>query len=106
MVDVQADTVSGPVYASWLDQILEVWCGPSTMWPPPWRQSSAEPDGSLSYNCDFKNATGDQETYDVQSDDTLMIRYDEPDGDEVIRTLLASAGAPPHFGIYLPLVVH
>ena len=103
-IDVANDTITGPIYASWLDQPLEVWCGPQTMWPPEWRSSSANPDGSQPYACDFTDATGGLFPWDVQPDDTLMVRYYEQDHDEVIRTLKASTGAPPHFGIYLPLL--
>jgi hypothetical protein len=51
-VDLENDSVTGPIYALWLDQPLEVWCGPESFFPPEWRQSSAKPDGSVPYLCE------------------------------------------------------
>jgi hypothetical protein len=102
-VDLQHDSVTGPIHATWLEQTLEVWCGPPSMFPPEWRQSSAEPDGSVPYFCQW--LAGDPYPLDIQPDDKLMIRYFEPDHDEVIRMMRASEGARLPRAIYLPLVL-
>jgi len=104
-VDVEADSVTGPIYASWLTQTLEVWCYPRDVdGPSLWRGSSAEPDGSAPYFCEWHDPSGGQEAWDIQPDDEVLVSYLEPDGDHVYRMMLASEGAPlPR--IYLPLVL-
>ncbi len=104
-VDVANDSVTGPIRASWLSQTLEVWCFRGDVdGPPQWRESSAEPDGSVPYFCEWHNPTGGQEAWDIQPDDEVLVSYWEPDGDHVYRMMLASEGAPlPR--IYLPLVL-
>jgi hypothetical protein len=104
-VDVEGDSVTGPIYAAWLTQTLEVWCYPDHVdGPPLWRGSNAEPDGSVPYFCEWHDPTGGQEGWDIQPDDEVLVSYLEPDGDQVYRMMLASQGAPlPR--IYLPLVL-
>jgi hypothetical protein len=104
LVDVEADSVTGPIYADWFTETLEVGCSPRTRWPAMYQQSSAEPDGSVRYFCAWQNPTGGQEPWDIQPDDEVMVHYVELDGDKVYRTMLASKGAlPPR--IYLPVAV-
>ena len=103
-VDVDNDSVTGPIVARWLNQTLQVWCHPQTMWPAVFRQSSAEPDGSAPYFCEWQNPTGEQEPWDIQPEDEVMVHYIEPDGDQVFRMMIASEGAPPNY-LYLPLVI-
>ena len=62
-----------------------------------------EPDGSVPYFCQW--LAGDPYLLDIQPDDKLMIRYFEPDHDEVIRMIRASEGARLPGAIYLPLVL-
>jgi hypothetical protein len=103
-VDVENDSVTGPIYDAWLSQTLDVWCYPESVGGPPgWRQSSAEPDGSVPYFCEWQNPD-DGEPWDIQPDDQLMVHYSEPDGDKVYRSMLASEGAPVH-RVYLPVVL-
>ena len=101
-IDVAHDSVTGPIYAYWLSQMLEVWCGPQTLFPPEWRQSSAKPDGSVPYLCEWPAA--DPYPWDIQPNSDVMVGYFEPDHDHVIRMMRASEGAPPRH-LYLPLVV-
>jgi len=103
-VDVEADSVTGSIFASWLTETLEVWCYPEGFdGPPLWRQSSAEPDGSVPYFCEWHDPTGGQGAWDIQPDDQVVVSYLEPDGDIVYRTMLASEGARTR--VYLPVVL-
>ncbi|MFX1355212.1 MAG: hypothetical protein ACFFGP_14755, partial [Promethearchaeota archaeon] len=102
-VDVENDSVTGPIFASWMTETLEVWCHPPSKWPPEYRQSSAEPDGSVPYFCEWQDPGGG-EVWDIQPDDQVMVHYVEPDQDQVYRMMIASEGAPLHV-IYLPLVL-
>ena len=104
-VDVDNDSVTGPIYATWFTDTLEVWCHPQTFWPPEYRQSSAAPDGSVPYFCEWQNTTGEQFPWDIQPDDKLMVHYREADGDQVYRMMLASEGAPPVYYAYMPSVI-
>ena len=105
-VDVEADSVTGPIFAPWFAEPLEVWCHPQTMWPPLYRQSSAEPDASVPYFCEWQNPSGGQEPWDIQPEDQVMVHYVEPDGDQVYRMMIAADGAPSTMGwIYLPLLM-
>ena len=104
-VDVENDSVTGPIYATWFTDTLEVWCHPQTQWPFEYRESSAEPDGSVPYNCEWQNPTGEQDPWDIQPHDSVFVHYIEPDGDQVYRVMTASEGAPPIYYIYQPLVI-
>jgi hypothetical protein len=102
-VSVEDDSVTGPIYASWLTETLEVWCHPDSQWPPSYRQSSAEPDGSVPYFCEWQDPSGG-ELWDIQPHDQVFVHYVEPDADLVYRVMRASDGAPlPR--VYLPAVV-
>ena len=102
-VDVGRDSVTGPIHAPWLTQTLTVGCHPQTLYPAAHRWSSAEPDGSVSYFCEWQDPSGG-ELWDIQPDDRVMVHYREPDYDHVYRMMLASEGAPlPR--IYLPRVL-
>jgi len=103
-VDIEADSVTGPIYTAWLSQTLEVWCYPGVVdGPPLWRQSGAKPDGSAPYFCQWHDSSGGQGLWDIQPDDEVLVSYGEPDGDHVYRMMLASVGAP--LRVYLPLVL-
>jgi hypothetical protein len=104
-VDMAADSVTGPIVAPWLTETLEVWCYPEGFdGPPLWRSSSAEPDGSVPYLCEWQDTSGGQGAWDIQPNDRVVVSYLEPDHDIVYRTMLASEGAPlPR--LYLPLVL-
>ena len=106
-VDLENDSISGPVFASWLSGTLEVWCHPQSTWPPDYRQSSAAADGSVPYFCEWKTPGPGLELWDIQPDDAVFVHYAEADGDLVYRRMLASEGAapPPLRLIYLPVVV-
>jgi hypothetical protein len=104
-IDVKNDSVTGPIYAPWFTDTLEVWCHPQTFWPFEYRQSNAAPNGSVPYFCEWQNPTGEQDPWDIQPDDQVMVHYREPDGDQVYRMMLASEGAPPVYYNYLPSVV-
>jgi hypothetical protein len=105
-VDVENDSVTGPIYATWLSETLDVWCYMPGLGPSGWRRSNAEPDGSVPYFCEWHepDPEGWQDTWDIQPEDELPVSYYEPDGDHVVRWLLASEGAPP-LRIYLPVVL-
>ena len=51
-IDVETDSISGPIYADWIDETLDVECH---AWGSPGdvdnKSSSAEPDGSVPYAC-------------------------------------------------------
>jgi hypothetical protein len=103
-IDLENDSVTGPIYAPGEYQTLQVWCHPSTFWPFVYRQSSAAPNGSVPYYCEWQDPTSG-EPWDIQPDDTLMVHYREADGDQVYRSMTASEGAPPVYYNYLPSVV-
>ena len=86
-----------------MTETLAVWCHPQTFYPPEYRESSAEPDGSVPYFCEWQNPTGGQLPWDIQPDDDVMVHYREPDGDQVYRMWRASEAAI--HGVLLPLVV-
>ena len=102
-VDLEDDSVTGPIYASWLTETLEVWCHPLTQYPPEYRQSSAEPDGSVPYFCEWQDPGGG-EPWDIQPNDRVFVHYVEPDADLVYRVIRAADGAPLA-RVFLPLVV-
>ncbi|MBN1137101.1 MAG: hypothetical protein JXM73_10965 [Anaerolineae bacterium] len=102
-VDLDNDSITGPIYASWLTETLEVWCHPGSQYPPEYRQSSAEPDGSVPYFCEWQDPGGG-EPWDIQPNDRVFVHYVEPDSDLVYRVMRAADGAPlPR--VYLPLVL-
>jgi len=99
-IDVEADSVTGRIYAPLITQTLEVWCWVDWLHA---RQSTAAPDGSVPYLCDWQDPGGG-EPWDIKPDDQVMVVYWEPDGDMVYRQMLASEGAPLLSRVYLPLV--
>ncbi len=104
-IDLDNDTATGPIRVPWLNQTLEVGCHPQTMWPPLYRFSSAEPDGSVPYFCDWQDTSDGKEAWDVVADSEVMVHYREPDGDKVYRMMLGGEGVPPVWNVYLPLVL-
>jgi hypothetical protein len=100
IVDLDDDTVTGPIHASWFDQTLAVSCWVDWLHG---RQSSAAPDGSVPYAGDFQDPAGGS-LWDIGPDDNLAVTYWEPDGDVVYRRMRASQGALPPC-LYLPLTL-
>jgi hypothetical protein len=100
-VDIENDAITGPIYVPWFTQMLQVWCHPNTYYPALHRRSSAQPDGSVPYSCEWQDPAGG-EPWDIQPDDHMMVHYQEPDGDMVYRSMLASEGASP-LRIFFPL---
>jgi hypothetical protein len=103
-IDLENDSVTGPIYAPGEYQTLKVWCHPQTFWPFEYRQSSAAPNGSVPYFCEWQDPNSGG-LWDIQPDDTVMVHYREADGDQVYRSMNASEGAPPVYYSYLPSVV-
>lgn len=104
-INITADSITGPIFVPWLDQAMEVWCHPQSHFPPEYRQTSAEPDGSEPYFCEWQTVLPDLVTWDIQADSQVMVHYVEPDGDEVYRKMLAAEGAPV-WKLYLSILVH
>jgi len=87
-VDVDNDSVGGNVYATWFTQTLDIQCHP---WggpgDAPVKDSTAAPDGSSPYFCQW-----DPETeWDILPDQEVAVMYLEPDGDGVINVFQKSA---------------
>jgi len=94
-LDFAADTVSGTIAAPWFDpETLEVRCDVWVENGPPSIQVLGVPADGGSYFCDF-NSVG----WDLQPDDMVAVRYNEPDGDTVINIIVP-------FEIYLPVVTN
>ncbi len=87
-VDVDTDSVSGLVFADWFFEELMVECHP---WggPPdaPGKSSSAEPDGSSPYFCQWDPGS----EWDLLAGQDVGVMYIEPDGDRVINSVHAPA---------------
>jgi hypothetical protein len=99
-VDVEANTMTGPIFAPWIDETLEVACHPQTMWPFVYRWSTAEPDASVPYYCEWS-----ADVWDIEPADEVMVHYVEPDHDQVYRMMIAAGGAPSTMAwMYLPLL--
>jgi hypothetical protein len=95
-LDADNDSVSGPIYATWFTQTLDVECYPRyPCFPFLFKHSTAEPDGSVPYLCQWDPAT----EWDFQPKDTVRVRYIEPDGDTVINVFHAP------WRVFLPLVL-
>jgi len=101
-LDLGNDTATGPIYARWFTEPLQVSCQPNTMYPWVHRYSSAKPDGSSYYYCDWQDTSGGQEAWDMQPADMVLVRYYEPDYDQVVRVMWGSEGAPPPM-LYIPV---
>jgi uncharacterized repeat protein (TIGR01451 family) len=81
-VDVEDDSVTGPVYATWFTETLDVechaWGAPGGA---PGKSSTAAPDGSVPYFCQWDPVT----EWDVLPGQDVAVMYLEPDGDRVIN---------------------
>ena len=78
-------SVAGTVYAPWFSDTLLVFCRPSNApWPPAWAGSNAQPDGSAGYLCQWGPEMWESE---VEPGDDIYVYYEEPDGNQVGRTL-------------------
>ncbi len=88
-LDLEADTISGTVHASWFTETLEGWC---SVWEEggPWQSFEVEPNGG-SYLCDFS------EDWDLRPGHHVGVSYREPDGDQVINVFREPA---PEVGIW------
>jgi uncharacterized repeat protein (TIGR01451 family) len=77
-LDLDADTVSGTIHASWFTGTLDGWCG---VWEEggPRMSFQVDPDGG-GYFCDL-GAMG----WDVKPEQDVAVSYVEHDGDEVVR---------------------
>ena len=80
-VSAASDSVSGRVYAAWFTQTLAIVCDP---WGAPGggvpgKDSTAAPDGSVPYFCQWNPAT----EWDILPGQDVGVRYQEPDGDWV-----------------------
>ncbi len=88
-LDIDADSISGPVYATWFTQTLDVqchpWGGPAGA---PGKSSTAAPDGSAPYSCQWNPLT----EWDIQPGQDVAVMYIEPDdGDRVINVFYQPA---------------
>ncbi|NUM44758.1 MAG: DUF11 domain-containing protein [Anaerolineales bacterium] len=87
-VDVENDSVGGPVFAPWFTQTLNVECHPwGAPGPAPSKNSSAEPDGTSPFLCAWDPLT----EWDLLPGQEVGVMYIEPDLDRVIAPLHAPA---------------
>jgi hypothetical protein len=96
-VDLDDDSVSGPIYAGLFADTLDVQCH---AWGAPEgapaKSSSAEPDGSVPYTCQWDPAT----EWDIEAYQIVAVMYIEPDdADRVINVLWGA------YRVYLPVVL-
>ncbi len=80
-LDVDANTITGSIFAPWFSETLRVRCEVWVENGPPGIETSADPDGG-SYVCDF-----DDVGWDLLPGQDVAVRYFEPDGDAVINVL-------------------
>ncbi len=87
-LDLDNDSISGPITAPWLLETLEVECH---AWGAPGgapnKQSTAEPDGSTNYFCQWDPVS----EWDVLPGQDVGVSYREPDGDQVFNAFRAPA---------------
>jgi hypothetical protein len=96
-VDLGNDRVSGPIFAEWFAETLEVQCHPwGAPEGTPVKSSSAEPDGSAPYTCQWDPDT----EWDIEADQDVAVMYIEPDdADRVINVFQGG------YRVYLPVVL-
>ena len=81
-LSVVNDSVGGNIYATWFTQTLNVECHPwGAPGSAPVKNSTAAPDGSSPYFCQWDPAT----EWDILSGQDVAVMYNEPDGDWVIN---------------------
>jgi len=92
-IDVDNDSISGPIVVGWLTQTLNVGCHTwGAPGPAPYKSSTAEPDGSVPYFCQWDPVT----EWDVLPGEDIGVSYDTPDGHMVFNVFRQP---PPHLWI-------
>jgi uncharacterized repeat protein (TIGR01451 family) len=81
-VDADNDSVTGRVYAEWFTETLDVEAHVWECCGAPNKSSTAAPDGSVPYFCQWDPGT----EWDVLRGHQIAVMYIEPDGDRVINT--------------------
>jgi hypothetical protein len=96
-VDLIDNGISGPIYAEWFAETLEVECHPwGAPQGAPEKYSSAAPDGSAPYTCQWDPDT----EWDIQANQDVAVMYTEPDdADRIINVFQG------RFQVYLPLAL-
>jgi uncharacterized repeat protein (TIGR01451 family) len=81
-LDIDTDSVSGPVFAPWFGSTsLDVECHPwGAPGGTPGKESSATADGTVSFDCSWDPNT----EWDIEPGQEVAAMYIEPDGDRVI----------------------
>jgi len=95
-IDLDGNSISGTVLATWLTETLDIHCSPYVEGAM-WRDSSAEPDGSTAYYCQWDPGT----EWEMEPGQDLAVSYPEPDGDRVTNVFMV----PYPYEVFLPLVV-
>ena len=90
------NSITGTVLVPWLSESLEVLCGPYVE-DGVWKQSTAKPDGSMSYFCQWDP----ESEWEMQPGQDLAVSYREPDGNRVTNMFMV----PYPYSVFLPLVV-
>lgn len=85
-LNVNTDSISGPIYATWFTETLPIECHPWGAWNTGWNNApvinaTAEPDGSEPYTCQWDPVT----EWDITPGEDLAVMYIEPDLDRVIN---------------------
>jgi uncharacterized repeat protein (TIGR01451 family) len=80
-VDADNDSVTGRIYATWFTQTLDVEAHVWECCGAPGKSSTAAPDGSVPYLCQWDPGT----EWDVLRGHRIAVMYIEPDGDRVIN---------------------
>jgi len=99
-IDVDTDGITGWLDVPWyidVEDNLDVECEPWGGGPgTPIKYSTAPPDGSLPYYCEWNPAT----EWDILFGQDLAVAYREPDGDRVMNVFIDEG-----YLVYLPLVI-
>lgn len=79
-VDVDNNSISGPIHAEWFTETLNVQCHPWGAWPGPAtvQNSTADPDGGAPYSCGWDGV------WDVQPGQNIAVFYEVPDTRDLV----------------------
>ena len=87
-IDLVDDSISGPIYADWIEDTLDVECHPWGAWPDQQadnKRSTATPDGTVPYSCDWQNE------WDVLPGREIAVFYTIPGTGDTVGNVFQTA---------------
>lgn len=86
-IDLENDSISGPIYADWFTEMLDVECQPWGAWPDhvDSKRSTAKPDGTVPYSCDWKDE------WDVLPGKEIAVFYLTPGTGDIVGNVLQTS---------------